>query len=39
MVPDPELNKNLTKGADQILRSLEDFDPKSWGLPPFVNDR
>uniref|UniRef100_A0A1D1Y5V3 glycerol-1-phosphatase n=1 Tax=Anthurium amnicola TaxID=1678845 RepID=A0A1D1Y5V3_9ARAE len=35
MVPDPRLDASYHEGADQILSSLLDFDPSSWGLPPF----
>ncbi|PWN40576.1 HAD-like protein [Ceraceosorus guamensis] len=39
-VPDPNLRALLSKEnedlkADQILESLEDFEPEAWGLPPF----
>lgn len=33
MVPDPELNRGLTKEADEVLDSLSDFKPEAWGLP------
>ncbi|GJN09708.1 hypothetical protein PR202_ga27738 [Eleusine coracana subsp. coracana] len=35
MVPDPRLDKSCQKGADQVLGSLQDFNPREWGLPPF----
>ncbi|XP_045123711.1 pseudouridine-5'-phosphatase-like isoform X2 [Portunus trituberculatus] len=35
MVPDPRLSSELTKGATQVLTTLEDFKPESYGLPPF----
>ncbi|MQL90099.1 hypothetical protein Taro_022681 [Colocasia esculenta] len=35
MVPDPRLDASYHEGADQVLSSLLDFDPSSWGLPPF----
>ncbi|KAJ1304759.1 hypothetical protein OPQ81_005897 [Rhizoctonia solani] len=37
-VPDPNLSALTTAeelGADEMLRSLEDFVPESWGLPPY----
>lgn len=38
MVPDPNLDPALCGQADQVLRSLEDFRPEQWGLPPFPAD-
>ncbi|XP_020518889.1 (DL)-glycerol-3-phosphatase 2 isoform X2 [Amborella trichopoda] len=35
MVPDPNLDTSLYKGADQVLTSLLEFKPSDWGLPPF----
>ncbi|PSC74063.1 (DL)-glycerol-3-phosphatase 2 [Micractinium conductrix] len=35
MVPDSQLDPALHAGADQVLTSLEGFDPLQWGLPPF----
>ena len=35
MVPDDRLDRSLTHGADQVLRSLEDFDPRFWSMPGF----
>ena len=35
MVPDSRLSPELTKGATQVLASLEHFKPESFGLPPF----
>lgn len=35
MVPDPNLDRILCEGADQILGSLLDFEPSYWGLPHF----
>jgi hypothetical protein len=35
MVPDPQLDAAETRGADEVLASLEDFRPERWGLPPF----
>jgi pseudouridine-5'-monophosphatase len=34
-VPDPHLKPEVVQAADQILRSLNEFDPAAWGLPPF----
>ncbi len=34
-VPDPHLKPKAFRTADRILRSLSEFDPASWGLPPF----
>ena len=33
VVPDPNLPWNLYPQADQILTSLDDFEPSEWGLP------
>lgn len=38
MVPDPNLDKALHAGADQVLESLLQFRPEEWGLPPFDDD-
>lgn len=35
MVPDPRLDSSFHAVADQVLKSLEDFNPADWGLPPF----
>lgn len=35
MVPDPRLDSSFHDVADQVLKSLLDFDPSEWGLPPF----
>lgn len=37
MVPDPVMAKELTERADQVIYTLENFDPVAWGLPPFKN--
>jgi pseudouridine 5'-phosphatase len=34
-VPDPNMSPAAYPGADQVLRSLEEFDPGSWGLPSY----
>ena len=28
----------VTESPDQVLRSLEEFVPEEWGLPPFDSD-
>ncbi|KAJ4828140.1 glycerol-1-phosphatase HOR2 [Turnera subulata] len=35
LVPDPRLDSSHHDAADQVLKSLLDFDPSYWGLPPF----
>jgi pseudouridine-5'-monophosphatase len=35
-VPHPEMNAEAFGSADQVLPSLEAFDPEPWGLPKFV---
>ncbi|XP_071519705.1 pseudouridine-5'-phosphatase isoform X4 [Panulirus ornatus] len=35
MVPDPRLDAEMTKGASQVLKSLEDFKPELFGLPSY----
>jgi pseudouridine-5'-monophosphatase len=34
-VPDPNMNRNEFHAADEVLGSLEEFDPAAWGLPPY----
>ena len=34
-VPDPNMDRQEYPDAEQILNSLEEFDPACWGLPPF----
>jgi pseudouridine-5'-monophosphatase len=34
-VPNPAMDPATMSGANQILSSLELFDPATWGLPPF----
>jgi pseudouridine-5'-monophosphatase len=36
VVPDPHMDKAVYANASQILNSLTEFDPLSWGLPPFT---
>lgn len=38
MVPDPRLDKSFQGAADQVLKSLLDFNPNEWGLPPFEDN-
>ncbi|XP_043063908.1 probable pseudouridine-5'-phosphatase isoform X2 [Drosophila ficusphila] len=37
MVPDPRLSEEKTSHATQVLRSLADFKPEQFGLPPFTD--
>ncbi|XP_026332380.1 pseudouridine-5'-phosphatase-like [Hyposmocoma kahamanoa] len=39
MVPDPRVNKKDTEEATLVLKSLEDFKPELFGLPPFENEQ
>ena len=34
-VPDPHMDDDAYRNADQILRSLSEFEPSEWGLPEF----
>jgi HAD superfamily hydrolase (TIGR01509 family) len=34
-VPDPDVNRDLFRAADCVLRDLNDFDPAAWGLPAY----
>lgn len=36
MVPDVQLDVEETRGADEVLKSLEEFQPERWGLPPYA---
>ena len=36
VVPHPEMDCNHFKNASQIIPSLKDFEPESWGLPRFT---
>jgi pseudouridine-5'-monophosphatase len=31
-VPDPHMDHGVYRGAHEILRSLEEFDPSRWGF-------
>lgn len=35
MIPDPHVPEEQTKGANLVLKSLEDFQPELFCLPPF----
>jgi hypothetical protein len=35
LVPDARLDVSKVAGATAVLRSLEEFDPAAWGLPPY----
>ena len=35
MVPDPRIDPSLCTDASLCLKSLNEFDPELWGLPPF----
>ena len=37
MVPDPRIDLSLCTHASICLKSLNEFDPEMWGLPPFNN--
>ncbi|KAJ0746378.1 putative glycerol-1-phosphatase [Helianthus annuus] len=37
MVPDPRLDSAFHETADKVVKSLLDFDPAEWGLPPFTD--
>lgn len=37
MVPDPQLPKHFIKDPTLVIKSLEDFKPEDFGLPPFVD--
>lgn len=36
VIPDSEMDKTLYSEANQILNSLEEFDPTVWQLPTFI---
>lgn len=33
-----KVGQPTTHKADEVLTSLEDFDPAKWGLPPFSTE-
>lgn len=35
MTPDPRIDREQTRHATLVLRSLMDFRPEIFGLPPF----
>jgi len=35
MIPDPQLDKEKQKLADQVLGTMEEFNPTEWGLPSY----
>lgn len=35
MVPDPRVDTSLTEDATVVLKSLEEFEPQLFDLPPF----
>jgi pseudouridine-5'-monophosphatase len=37
MVPDTHVTDQQKEGATLVLKSLEDFQPELFGLPPFQN--
>ena len=37
MVPDPNMEQKDTLLANEVLDSLQAFDPSHWGLPPFTD--
>lgn len=37
MVPDSHMDPSTTTQADEVLDSLQDFDPTHWGLPAFTD--
>lgn len=36
LVPDANLDISRVTGAAAVIKSMEDFNPAEWGLPPFA---
>lgn len=39
MVPDPHVDDELRKEATVVLKSLNEFRPEQFGLPPFSDSK
>lgn len=37
MVPDSNMDLENTQLADEVITSLQNFEPSNWGLPPFTD--
>ena len=37
MVPDSNMDPENTQLADEVITSLQNFEPSNWGLPPFTD--